>query len=119
QFWNDRQGELQKFRQDLSTLERTPLGATNRIQTAFPDVALANLEDWYGKLSGTDAEIASATASVKDTLNWSVEPFKTVMDLRARLAAGQTPEPPRPTDAEWAEMERLLTTAYKQYQLWE
>ena len=82
---------------------------------SFSDIDIATIDDTYQKLSVTNAaDKASATTFVEGTLLWSVEPFNQVMELRAQLAAGQTPQPPPPTDSEWNNMERLLTTAYKQ-----
>lgn len=117
--WTDRQTELKHFSQHVSEFSRDMLGATNRIKEAFSDLDIAVLEQRYeALLSANPANVTKATTYVEQTLNWSVEPFKRVMELRARLQAGQNPSPPKPTDAEWAEMERLLTTAYKQYDRW-
>jgi hypothetical protein len=109
QLWNERQDELHKFEQDLSKLDRNLIGATNRIKAAFPGLAIADLEDAYNNID---------TNYVEQTLRWSWQPFKRVMDLRGQLKTGQNPPPPKPTDAEWVEMQSLLTTAYKQYVLW-
>ena len=117
--WNDRQAELQGVAQDLAGFSRDLAGATRRIKEAFPDQDIATLESQYSDLIGGDpAKVATATTFIEDTLDWATDPFRRVMELRAQLKAGQNPVPPKPTNAEWAEMEGLLVTAYKQYSAW-
>jgi hypothetical protein len=115
--WDERQTELQGVARDLAGMSRDLAGATRRIKQAFPDRDIAVLEQQYADLTGTDAQAsAAATAFVTGTLNWSADAFRRVMELRGALKAGQTS--PKPSNAEWAEMEALLVTAYKQYGAW-
>jgi hypothetical protein len=117
--WNDRHAELQGVARDLAGFSRDLAGATRRIKEAFPDQDIATLEQEYADLTGSDpAKLAAATTFIQDTLRWATDPFRRVMELRAQLKAGQVPQPPKPTIAEWAEMEGLLVIAYKQYVAW-
>src|SRR5262249_21351784 len=117
--WNDRQAELQGVARDLAGFNRDLAGATRRVKEAFPDQDIATLEQQYADLTGGDpAKVPTATTFVEATLRWATGPFRRVMELRAQLRAGQNPQPPKPTIAEWAEMEGLLVTAYKQYVAW-
>lgn len=117
--WNTRQDELQAFAHRLAGFSRDMLGATNRIKETFADLDIADLEQQYDNLRGANgAARVQALQYVQTTLKWSEEPFNSVMELRGRLRAGQNPPPPKPTEAEWVEMERLLTAAYRRYRLW-
>jgi hypothetical protein len=117
--WNDRQAELQGVARDLAGFSRDLAGATRRIKEAFPVQDIATLEQQYSDLVGSDpARVVTATTFIQDTLRWATDQFRRVMEWRAQLKAGQVPQPPKPTIAEWAEMEGLLVTAYKQYVAW-
>ncbi len=116
--WDTRREQLQEFAHKLSSFNRDILGATNRIKEAFSDLSIADLEQQYDNLRGANAALRTqAQQYIKTNLRWSEESFNNVMELRERLRAGQT-SPAKPTNAEWAEMERLLTAAYRRYTLW-
>lgn len=118
--WDTRQRELADFARRIADFNRDLAGATNRIKAAFADRNIADIEDQYENLSSAiAADVTTALAYISNTLKWNVESFRKVMDLRGRLAAGQVPQPAKPSEAEWSEMERLLTSAYRQYDRWD
>jgi hypothetical protein len=117
--WTERQDILKRYNQDLSDMERSLAGATERIKSALNVNDINILHNNYRLLLGPEPGHTQGNGYVENTLAWSEEAFKKVMGLHARLIANQTPQPPKPTDAEWAEMERLLTTKYKERELWQ
>lgn len=120
--WDARAKQLREFRANELTVQlRDYDGATLRITTALPDPGaptIADLEGYYGNLKSDTKTVVDDAKLKIEKLYFSVEDFEKVMRLRERLHSTLLPMPPKPTDSEWAEMEKILTNVYRVRTLW-
>jgi len=120
--WDARASELREFRNILANIvPRDMSGANSRITTALSAPSaptIPELESYYTDLQSSTATTVAAAKLHIANLRFIDEDFKKVMLLRKRLDSTLVPIPPKPTDAEWAEMEKILTNVHRVRTLW-
>lgn len=110
--WNDRQKVITQIPDVLETKRKTD-GFDPLLNLALGE-SLSALDAIKGNLSNPDSA-ESATQKI-ESLNLTVEGFKRLMGIRAKVGTSN-----EPTRAEWAELYAILTVPYKKrvlYPIW-